>query len=256
MSEVQKIKPYSKIAPYYDDLMAEVDYSSWAEYIDRLIRRCGLGPGASLLDMACGTGSLTLRLAGKGYRAAGMDLSLEMLDAARKKAAEQKLVMEFAQGDLRALKTEHNYNVITCCFDSINYLLTPEDLSACFGSVHGALGPGGAFIFDVNTIHALERFWGDNTEMREDRGVISVWSNRYLPALQTSELELTVFVPRGELYQKITERHTERAYPLKHIEEKLISAGFSKVECFRQNSLEPPAEDTRRVTFLADKHTH
>ena len=253
MTETTNIPPYGQIAPIYDILMSEVDYRSWAEYVLKLLERAGAKPGQSLLDLACGTGAMTLLLAQAGYQSSGLDLSPEMLEIARRKAAEQKKEMEFFQGDLRTFKTGSNYNVITCFFDSVNYLLTPEDVAACFSSVHRALEPGGAFVFDVNTIHALSQFWGDNTEMRNDKGVISVWSNRYLPAAQISNLELTVFVPRGELYEKITEHHQERAYPLDELKQALIKTGFFQVEYFRQNSQEPPSEDTKRVTFLARK---
>jgi ubiquinone/menaquinone biosynthesis C-methylase UbiE len=253
VTENTNLPPYGQIAPIYDILMSEVDYKSWAEYIIKLLERAGAKPGQSLLDLACGTGAMTLLLAQAGYRVMGMDLSPEMLKIAKQKAAEQKQEMEFFQGDLRTFKTGSNYNVITCFFDSVNYLLTAEEVAACFSSAHRALEPGGVFVFDVNTIHALSQFWGDNTEMRNDKGVISVWSNRYLPAAQTSNLELTVFIPRGELYEKITEHHQERAYPLDELKQALIKAGFQQVDYFRQNSQEPPAEDTKRVTFLACK---
>lgn len=253
MTENTNLPLYGQIAPIYDILMSDVDYRSWAEYILKLLERAGAKPGQSLLDLACGTGAMTLLLGKAGYQAWGMDLSPEMLKVARQKTRDQGLALEFFQGDLRTFKTECNYNVITCFFDSINYLLTEGDISACFSSVHRALGSGGVFVFDVNTIHALAQFWGDNTEMRDDKGVISIWSNRYLPAAQISNLELTAFVPKGELYQKITEHHQERAYPLDELKQALIKAGFHQVEYFRQNSQEPPAEDTKRVTFLAAK---
>lgn len=253
MTENPSIPPYGQIAPIYDILMSDVDYRSWAEYILKLLGRAGAKPGCSLLDLACGTGAMTLLLARAGYRATGMDLSPEMLKIARQKAADQKQEMEFFQGDLRTFKTGCNYNVITCFFDSINYLLTPEDVAACFDSAYRALEPGGSFVFDVNTIHALSQFWGNNTEMREDKGVISVWSNRYLPATNSSELTLTAFVPRGGLYEKLAERHTERAYPLEDLKQVLGKTGFNGIECFKQNGFDPPAENTTRVTFLASK---
>ncbi|MDP2806839.1 MAG: class I SAM-dependent methyltransferase [bacterium] len=253
MTENTNLPPYGQIAPIYDILMSDVDYRSWTEYILKLLERAGARPGQSLLDLACGTGTMTLLLAKAGYRVTGMDLSPEMLKVARQKTMDQGLALEFFQGDLRTLKTESNYNVITCFFDSVNYLLIPEDVAACFASVHQALEPGGTFIFDVNTIHALSQFWGNNTEMRDDKGVISIWSNRYLPAAQISNLELTVFVPRGELYEKITEHHKERAYPLDELKQALIKTGFFQVECFRQNSQDQPSEETKRVTFLVRK---
>ena len=251
--ENTNIPPYRQIAPIYDILMSDVDYKSWAEYILKLLERAGAKPGQSLLDLACGTGAMSLLLARAGYQTSGMDLSPEMLKVARQETVDQGLALEFFQGDIRTFKTESNYNVITCFFDSINYLLTPEDVAACFASVHRALEPGGAFVFDVNTIHALSQFWGNNTEMRDDQGVISVWSNRYLPASNSSELTLTAFVPRGGLYEKMAEHHTERAYPLEDLTRALKYSGFQSVEHFKQNSFNPPAENTTRVTFLAVK---
>jgi len=233
--------------------MSDVDYKSWAEYILKLLERSGIKPGQNLLDLACGTGAMSLLLATAGYQVSGMDLSPEMLKVAQQKARDHGLALEFFQGDLRTFKTKCNYKVITCFFDSINYLLTVEEVAACFASVHRALESGGAFIFDVNTIHALFQFWGNNTEMRDDKGVISVWSNRYLPASNSSELTLTAFVPRGGLYEKLAERHTERAYPLGDLKQALGKAGFAGIECFKQNSFDPPAENTTRVTFLARK---
>lgn len=253
MTENTNLPPYGQIAPIYDILMSDVDYKSWAEYILKLLGRAGAKPGQSLLDLACGTGAMTLLLARAGYRVTGMDLSPEMLKVARQKSMDQGLELEFFSGDLRTFRTESNYNVITCFFDSINYLLTPEDVAACFATVHRALEPGGVFVFDVNTIHALSQFWGNNTEMRDDKGVISVWNNRYLPASNSSELTLTAFVPRGGLYEKLAEQHTERAYPLEDLKQALGKSGFAGIECFKQNSFDPPAENTTRVTFLAIK---
>jgi ubiquinone/menaquinone biosynthesis C-methylase UbiE len=253
VTQSTNLPPYGQIAPIYDILMSDVDYRSWADYILKLLERAGIKPGQSLLDLACGTGAMSLLLAGAGYRADGLDLSPEMLTVARQKSREQGKALEFFQGDIRSFQTGRKYDAVTCFFDSINYLLTPEDLSACFSSVHRALEPGGAFIFDVNTIHALSRFWGNNTEMRDDQGVISVWSNRYFPSSRTSELTLTAFVPRDLLYQKLVERHTERAYPLEELAGVLKASGFQSIEYFKQNSFEPPAENTTRVTFTARK---
>jgi ubiquinone/menaquinone biosynthesis C-methylase UbiE len=253
MTENSGLPLYGQIAPIYDILMSDVDYKSWAEYILKLLERAGAKPGHSLLDLACGTGNMTLLLAGAGYQAAGLDLSPEMLKAAREKTLDNSPALEFFQGDIRSFRVKSNYNVITCFFDSINYLLNLEQVEKCFSSVFTALEPGGIFCFDVNTVYALSRFWGNNTGVKDDRNVISVWRNRYLPATNSSELTLTAFVPRGELYQKLSEVHSERAYPLEELVQALKGSGFQSMEYFRHNSFDPPAENTTRVTFLAIK---
>ena len=106
MTENTSLPPYGQIAPIYDILMSDVDYRSWAEYILKLLERAGAKPGQSLLDLACGTGAMSLLLAGAGYSVTGMDLSPEMLKVARQKSAEQNLALEFFQGDIRNFKTE------------------------------------------------------------------------------------------------------------------------------------------------------
>jgi len=247
------VKPFTDISSYYDLLMQDVDYQEWADYIIHLIQRAGISKGSALLDMACGTGTSSLFFAKAGYKVRGMDLSQGMLSVAQAKAKKSGVKIKFHPGDIRNFPTKEKYSIITCLFDSMNYLLKEEDfLSAC-KCAQGALSGPGVFIFDVNTIFALTKYWDQRLEVKEAEGMLSIWRNSYDFVSHYANLSLTLFIPRGKGYKRIDEFHQEKAFPLDDVKSMLKKAGFGKIEIFRHLTLEPPHPNTVRATIIAYK---
>jgi len=245
--------PYSQIAPVYDILMEEVDYAEWASYVTELLSRHGIAPPARVLDLACGTGTVTLLLAGQGFRVTGLDMSPEMLEQARLKSESRKLTVDWRQDDMRRLQTDNPADAAICLFDSVNYLAEESELSDFFSAVRRSLRPGGLFLFDMNTIHALSSNWGNSTRVRQDGDVHSIWRSSYRPCDRTAVMELTVFQPDGNGgYRKLREVHTERGYGREETEAMLMRAGFGEVRFYRHGAIEPPEADTPRVMITAE----
>lgn len=244
-------QPFSLIAGAYDSLMRDVDYHEWSEYVVGLLCRAGVQAGDEVLDMACGTGTMALMLQQAGYRMTGADLSGDMIKQARAKARRGRLPAAFRVGDMRDLKIQKRYRAVTCLFDSINYLTDTVQLEACFRTSRQLLEKPGAFIFDFNTIYALACFWGDQTQVKEANGVVSIWKNCYHSHSRTATLDLTVFIPRGKLYRMVREVHQEKGYEIDEIRASLARAGFGSVELFGHGTLEPPHARTIRVTAVA-----
>ena len=246
-------QPFSQIAPYYDLLMKDVDYEQWARYIADLVRRANLPADAELLDLGCGTGTMALLLARAGFAVTGIDSSPEMLKIARDKAGRHKAPVKFHEGDLRSFTVRKPCRVVTSLFDSVNYIMRNDELTECFQRAHKALEPDGLFLFDINSVYALSEYWNGRLEVREDRGITSVWRHRYDVGSSTAELQLTLFVPQGKNYRKLTELHQERAFELLEIETLLTKAGFRRFEMFKHGTLEPPLANTTRIMVAAYK---
>jgi len=239
--------PYSLIPPVYDLLMGEVEYREWAGYVEELMARAGILPGASVLDLACGTGTMACLMAERGYRVRGLDLSPAMLQEARRKAIRSGDTVEWQPGDMRDFTLPTAVDAVICLFDSMNHLTDEDQLLRCFSCVRRALRPGGLFLFDLNTIYTLSQVWGNSTKFREDQSLYSIWRNQYEPCSRTCRLSLTVFVSENGLYRKLHEVHRERGYELDAVTELLRQAGFKEVKLYKHSTFESPAADTSRV---------
>lgn len=245
-------RPYSQIAPVYDTLMKEVDYRGWAFYITEILSKNGIGPPAKILDLACGTGTVTILLAETGFDLIGLDISGEMLSVARAKSDSKKARKDWRQGDMRRFKFDESVDAAICLFDSVNYLADENELRDTFACVRNALRSGGMFLFDMNTIHALSNNWGNSTKVRQDGEVHSIWRSSYQPCDHTAFMELTVFQPDGVGgYRKLREVHVERGYEMSEIDSYLRQAGFGDIQIFKHGTYQPPDTDTGRVMIIA-----
>ena len=147
---------YEFLAGCYDRFTYDVDYAAWADYIEQHFRKRGL-PGKTVLDLACGTGSLTRELALRGYEMIGVDLSAEMLaEAAEKNRNVGEISPMFLCQPMEKLDLYGTIDACVCCLDSVNYVTSPKKLQKAFERVHLFLMPGGLFLFDVNTPEKLE----------------------------------------------------------------------------------------------------
>ncbi len=212
--------------------------------------------GRRMLDLACGTGTLALSLAGEGWHALGLDSSPAMIAQARAKAAGATLAgsASFRLGDMRRAADvvgAASFDLVTCTYDSLNYMTSADDLLACFGSAAQALAPGGLFIGDMNTRHFLEFDWGE-CAVREQEGFVQVEQSHFDPATATSTMVLTGFVgDDDEGYERFDETHVERAYPAAQVEDLLARAGLTVEARYDSFTTSSPGPRAQRIFWAA-----
>jgi len=246
--------PFTEIAPYYDRLMSFVNYRSWVNYIERIIQMHDIVEKV-ILDIACGTGVCIELWLNKGYEVIGIDASEQMLEICRNRISPQQFKegrVRLIKGDLRNFSLDKTVPVITCLYDSLNYLLTPEELLSCFKAVNCNLKENGVFIFDMNTIHALQIEWGNQTFERRDGPIYSIWNNTFDPGTRISTLRLTLNVYENGKTLTIREMHQERAYPIDEIRSLIKAAGFD-ITFYRHLTFNPASEFDTRIMGVAQK---
>lgn len=243
---------FTTIAPYYDVLMSFVNYPAWVEYIERILALYGRNERA-ILDLACGTGVCLELWHERGYQVLGLDRSFKMLEVCRKRLQEKNAAhVALINGDMRWFALQHAYPIITCLYDSLNYLLKEAELAACFRNIHRVLSDKGLFIFDMNTIHCLRDEWGNNTYYRQDGNINSVWSNQFDAKSNVSSLALILKIKENGNYNSVREFHQERGYSLTTVARLLTHAGF-KFSLFRHLTFNPAWEEDLRIMGVAEK---
>jgi len=216
---------YSKFSEIYDLLMTDVPYAKIAEIIDLKLKKHQIKNNL-ILDLACGTGSLTKELSEKGYDMIGADSSYEMLEKAREKNPGILLLNQ----SMENFELYGTVGAIVCSLDSINYILDDEDLNKTFKNCNNYLEPGGIFIFDINTEHKFKNILADNIFTYDSDEIFYAWENNYSEKEKLCDFYLTFFVKEKENYSKFCEVHTERVYSEKEIERALKNNGFKVLE--------------------------
>lgn len=243
---------YEALAGSYDLLTADVDYPRWAKYIRRHFAKAGR-PIRRVLDLACGTGSLTLELARAGYEVVGVDLSEDMLSVAEEKCRQADPRPHFFHQAMESLCLPGKVDACVCCLDSVNYVLQPKKLQRAFQRVYHALESGGLFLFDVDTPYKLESMDGQ-IFLDETEEVYCVWRGEYSPKKRICSFWMDIFQRLGEDdWLRSGELHREYAYPLEDIEDYLRQAGFTHITRYAELKMTPPGEQEQRVFFTARK---
>ena len=187
------MESYTDFAEVYDQLMDDVPYAAWAERIIELLQAHGIDDGL-VLDLGCGTGTLTEMLAQAGYDMIGVDLSPEMLEAANRKKEQSGQDILYLCQDMRSFELYGTCRAFVSRCDAINYILTWEDLVTVFRLVNNYLDPDGIFVFDCNTIRKYEHILAENT-IAETRDIGSfIWENSYDTDTRINEYDLTLFI--------------------------------------------------------------
>lgn len=244
---------YQGLALIYDQLMESIDYQEWAQYIKTLSEKYNKEI-ESVLDIACGTGNTSIPLAQMGWRVTGVDLSLPMLQHARKKAAEAKMEIIFLQQDIRELELSREFDLVTCFQDGLNYLINKEELARCFQSINKTLSDDGIFIFDLNLVEKYSYSAKEEISFVDTEEFSLIYETCYLADQEIWEIRVTGFV-RGEDhdYGKFKEVHQEKHHHLKDVEVILGETGFKVLDVFNAFSFEPPSEASRRIFVVAQK---
>lgn len=243
---------FTEVARAYDALMSNVPYRRWVEYVEKLLKRVRASPRTAL-DIACGTGNVTFALADRGLRAVGVDLSAPMLAVAREKARQQGRAIPFFHADMRSFSLPESYDLAVCLYDSINYLLSREDVGQAFRCAHRALNDGGHYIFDVNTIYALRENLFTQRHLDLDAPVQYDWRSNYDEETRICEVIMEFWVKDNGEKRHFTEVHYERGYFLQELLDELSRAGFRTLAVFEAYTFRTPRPDSDRVYFVARK---
>lgn len=255
---------YQDFAGVYDELMDNTPYALWADRLELLIRKYGVSRPERdaeevldaernlVVDLGCGTGTLTELMYLKGYDMIGVDASESMLNIAMEKKEKSGSEILYLQQDMRELELYSTVGTIFSVCDSLNYILDEDELLEVFSLVNNYLFPGGIFIFDFNTNHKYRDIIGETTiaENREDCSFI--WENFYDPEEEINEYDLTVFVrAEGDTFRRFTETHFQRGYTVEQMLALVGRAGMSVVEVLDADTGEAVTDRSQRVYVIA-----
>lgn len=245
---------YGVFSEFYDALTANVSYDTVSQVLSSLLTRYGKSRGL-LLDLACGTGSVSVRLAKKGYEVIGVDLSPEMLSEAQNKAYSAGQNILFLCQDMTALDLYGTVDAAVCTLDGLCHLPNEESVFAALQKVSLFMNPGGVFLFDVNSVYKHRAVLGNNTFVYDTDDVYCVWQNTLLSDGVTVQMDLDFFEPVSDAgdYVRQSERFTERAYPKETLEAMLKKTGFTVLDVFDGYSGKPAHDTSERLLFAVRK---
>ena len=263
------MESYTDFAYVYDIFMDNVPYEMWADRIDTLLKKYDeriipedealISEAGLLLDLGCGTGTLTRMMRERGYDCIGTDLSENMLEVAREhedELPEDECIMYLCQ-DMRELELYSTVGAVISVCDSINYLLSAEDVLKTFRLVNNYLYPHGLFIFDFNTVHYYRDELGDDC-IAENRPEGSfIWENFYDEESGINEYDLTIFrrdentAGAGERFIRSEETHVQRGYYADEMKDLICRAGMEIVAVFDSETEGEVTDDTCRVCIVA-----
>lgn len=240
---------YSSFAGVYDELTFNVDYKKRAEYIISILKDNNITDGL-LLDLACGTGSLSVEFAKKGFDVIATDASVDMLTEARNKAFDEGVSVMFLCQKMQETDLYGTVRAIVCALDSINHLENTDELKKTFSVLKNFIDDGGIMIFDVNTLYKHRRILGNNTFVYDEKNVYCVWQNRLLSDNATVGINLDFFVKNGDTYERFNENFKEIAFSDDEITAAVEANGFKVIKRYADMSCGRPKEDTERVYYV------
>ncbi len=242
---------YQDFAFLYDALTFDVDYEKMADFIQWRMKENGLESGL-VLDLACGTGTLTLALAHRGYEMLGADSSEDMLTVARQKPGAENIL--FLNQPMEDFELYGTVDAIVCVLDSINYLTDPDALAKTFALCANYLNPDGLLIFDVNSEYKFSQILGNETYAYETDSIYYIWQNEQEPENQLCHLYLTFFEEKEEgVYHRFDEEHTQRIYTDEMLSKALSGAGLTVVARYDDYTKEAPCPTTERIVYEVKK---
>ena len=242
---------YEALAGVYDRLTEDVGYERRADYLEKLFRKSRI-PVRMVLDLACGTGSMTALLMGRGYEMIAADASPDMLSAAREKTEGRTGIPPvFLNQSMPELDLYGTVDAAVCCLDSLNYLTSPRDVRRTFQRLRLFIAPGGILIFDVLSPSNLRDLDGQVfLDERED--VYCVWRAEYEKRSHICTYWMDLFTQRADgAWERSVEEHRERAYTVEELRAWLMEAGFTHIRTYGDCRMSAPREGERRIYFTA-----
>ena len=242
---------YKNLAQSYDRLTSDVDYQAVVDFYKAILNKEQLMPRTAV-DLACGTGSVSLLLAEEGLDVIGVDMSSEMLCMAADKAQEQGCAIQFVCQKLQNLSLPRGVDLAVCALDSLDYILDPEDCQEAIRRIYRVLNPGGCFIFDVNTPQKLRAMDGQ-VFLDEDDDVYCVWRGEFDEETNICSYGMDLFQRNGNVWHRSFEEHQEYAYTEMQLRSYLKQAGFTDIAVYADRSFSAPDAQTQRIYMKARK---
>lgn len=248
------MKTYEAFAPFYDGLTNNVDYVKLSAYFDEIIKKNGNG-GDILLDLACGTGSLSFEFANKGYDVISVDASEEMLSEAISKPHTFGNPT-FLNQTMQNLDLFGTIDAAVCCLDSINHLKTKTDVKRTIERVSLFMNEGAVFIFDVNTLYKHREILGDNTFVYDTDDVYCVWQNSFCNKTGAIEISLDFFKPQDDgNYLRQDESFCEHYYDDEFLTKCIKQSNMTVLERYNDFTFDPINEKTQRIVYVCRKES-
>lgn len=236
---------YNDFSMFYDDFAYDIPYDKFKKYYEKIFRKFGIKPQI-VLDMCCGTGTLTSLMA-ENYDMIGIDSSVTMLDIAKNKD-ESGRILYLCQ----SMEDFELYGTVDCAYsslDSVNYLLSDDALEKHFKLMHNYLIPGGLYIFDISTKYKFKNVLSDNVFTDETENAVFVWQNDYDGIYNTMYLDIFKKEEDGR-YERISEIHTEKAYSVSDIKKTIKKCGFEFIGAYDEFTFNPPKKTSQRIFFV------
>lgn len=245
---------YENFAALYDELMRDVPYDQWVNFVKKQKEALGLS-GKKFLDLACGTGELSLRLAREGFDVTGVDLSTEMLTIAQEKAERSGQRLFLVQQDMTEIEGIGEFDMVGIFCDSLNYLQSEAAVKKTFERVYYHLIPGGIFIFDVHSLYKMSELFINQTYAFNGVEISYIWQCFEGEHPYSVEHELTFFKlnPNTAQYQRYDELHFQRTFPIDYYVQWLRNAGFDILSVTADFTNHEPEKESERIFFTAQK---
>jgi 2-polyprenyl-3-methyl-5-hydroxy-6-metoxy-1,4-benzoquinol methylase len=247
---------YKRFAYLYDELMQDAPYEQWVEFVKGKLEKYGV-EGHSLLDIACGTGELSVRFAKEGFRVTGVDLSGDMLRVAQEKAGNLGLSIPFYQQDMAELEGLGLFDTIGIFCDSLNYLPSEETVVQTFENIFHHLDHNGIFIFDVHSVYKISHLFLEQTFTLNEDHLAYIWNSFPGEYVNSIEHELSFFVldDKSGKYDRFDELHYQRTFSIEQYSIWLKKAGFEILEINADFETKSPEPKSERIFFIVRKNT-
>ena len=241
------MRAYQELARAYNDLMMDVDYDMWAAYINRLLG----GKKLRIFEAACGTGNITRRLYDMGHDMVASDISSSMLNIATSEAKKHGREIIYIQQDMRKIEANGKFDAVICACDGANYI----DLAGlgCFiNASFCLLKKGGKLLFDVSSSHKLTSM-NDQVYFDDSDESTCIWHSRFNCILKTLTIDVTLFISKGILYEKKSEKHIQFAHDITDVTRVITDTGFSRIDAFKAFTMDAAEETCERIQFVCYK---
>ncbi len=245
---------YDLLANHYNSINRQINQGSWVDFYESVFKKYATKKPELILDLGCGTGKITLELARRGYDMTGVDISPQMLDIARgeaEKAGLEKKNLWLAQ-DICDFELYGTVEVCISSLDTINHLLSDEEVLSCFSLVHNYLDPDGLFIFDINGRYKFESIYADNTYAYEEKNSVLIWQNRYNKRKKICDFYITLFEKQKDgRYVRCDDIQLERMYKISEMKNFLSECGFEFIGAYSDFDFSPATDNSERIFIVA-----
>ena len=248
---MKQMNSYCEFSAVYDELTQNVDYPKRFEYINHFLIENNITNG-TVLDLACGTGSMSIELIKNGFDVIGIDLSENMLELASNRLLEYGDNFSLLKGNMTDYRLDKSVKACICSLDSINHLNDIKDVEKTFCNVYNSLDENGVFVFDVNTVYKHNEILANNTFVFDEEDFYLVWDNEFVSD-RVVRILLDMFVWNGKSYDRFSESFEETAYSIEDLLDALCRAGFFDISVYDELTLNPPRDKSERLYFICKK---